>query len=941
MESKKLFLLDAYALIFRAYYALIQSPRFSSKGFNTSAIFGFVNTLQDVLKRENPSHIAVCFDPPGGTFRHEAYEQYKAEREETPEDIKKAIPYIKRIIEAYRIPILEVPGFEADDVIGTIAHKAQDYGFTTYMMTPDKDFGQLVTDKSLIYKPGWRGGDYELRGVKEICEKYELENPLQVIDILALMGDKVDNIPGCPGVGKVTAIKLVKEFHSVENLIANTDRLKGALKTKVEANVDGIKFSKFLATIKTDVPINFDEESLRREPIDYDALQAIFEELEFRTLTTRIITNREGALGTATAATKPSKPQAEQASLFGEETEAEETTEESPQPAPVATTLASISATPHRYAMLAKAEQVKALVERMVTVQEYAISVVTAGTDNISLKAVGMAISASPGTSAYIPIPADGSERGRMIEALRPLLENEKSILISADVKRDILTLIGDGVRIAEPYYDIAVAHYLLQPEMSHDVPRLAESLLRYSTIPLESIIETKGKNKQTLADTAPENVKDYACELADMTLRLKSALVPLIEENGMGKLLYDMEFPLIAVLADMEHTGVRINEGVLNDYSLTLNADMKQVEEEIYRLAGEQFNISSPMKVGEILFDKLKIDEKAKKTKSGQYSTTEEILVKLKDKNPIVGKILQLRGIKKLLTTYTEALPQLVNPVTGRIHTTYNQTVTATGRLSSTNPNMQNIPVRSEEGREIRKAFIPADGNIFFSADYSQIELRLVADLSKDRTMMDAFSHGADIHALTAAKIYHENLEDVTPDQRRKAKTANFGILYGISAFGLSQRLEIPRGEAKMLIDGYFATFPQVHEYMSKCIEIAKQQKYVTTLFGRRRMLPDITSHNAVVRSFSERNAINAPIQGTAADIIKIAMVAIYRRFAQEGLKSKMIMQVHDELNFDVVPAELYRVRDIVTTEMQNAYHGDVPLTASAGAGANWLEAH
>lgn len=938
MEPKKLFLLDAYALIFRAYYALIQSPRFSSSGFNTSAIFGFVNTLQDVLKREAPTHIAVCFDPPGPTFRHEAFEQYKAEREKTPEDIKKSIPYIKRIIEAYHIPVIEVPGYEADDVIGTLAMKAQAHGFTTFMMTPDKDFGQLVTDHNFIYKPGWRGGDFEIRGVKEICAKYELDNTKQVIDILALMGDKIDNIPGCPGVGQVTAVKLIKQFHSVENLIANTDQLKGALKAKIETNSEGITFSKFLATIKIDAPIEFSEESLKREAIDYNELREIFNELEFKTLITRIIDKREGAFGEAPAA-EPTKVVSKQGSLFGDEP-----TEESSSIASEAALPANynnLQSTTHRYQTLENIDKVNLLVGKLKGLKEYGVSVITAGDNNVEMKIIGVGICASPGNAVYIPVPTKGDERTDILDALRPLFENNTATYVSADVKHDMLALRSAGIELTAPYFDTAVAHYLVQPEMNHDLPRLSSILLNYEPILEDSLTEGKGKNKQPLSEAPLDKLSDFACEQADIVLQLKAKLIPLIKENGMEGLLRDMELPLIEVLANMEWDGVRLDVSVLNDFSVQLNERMHRIQAECYELAGEEFNIGSPMKVGEILFDKLKIDDKAKKTKSGQYSTTEEVLVKLKDKNPIVGKILELRGIKKLLTTYTEALPLLINPRTNRVHTTYNQTVTATGRLSSTNPNMQNIPVRSDEGREIRKAFIPAEGNIFFSADYSQIELRLVADLSKDDTMLGAFKEGDDIHALTAAKIYHEKLEDVTADQRRKAKTANFGILYGISAFGLSQRLEIPRSEAKLLIDGYFESYPKVHDYMNKSIEVAKKQHYVTTQFGRRRMLPDINSHNAVVRSFSERNAINAPIQGTAADIIKIAMVNIFKRFKTEGLESKMIMQVHDELNFDVIPEELDRVRDIVTTEMDAAYKGDVPLTASWGAAKNWLEAH
>ncbi|MEG0011261.1 MAG: DNA polymerase I [Muribaculaceae bacterium] len=936
MESKKLFLLDAYALIYRAYYALMQSPRFSSKGFNTSAIYGFVNTLQDVLKKENPSHIAVCFDPAGPTFRHEAYEKYKAEREETPEDIRKSIPYIKQIIKAYRIPIIEVPRYEADDVIGTLSKLAQEHGFTTYMMTPDKDFGQLVTDKVKIYKPGFKGGEYEIRGVEEVCAKYELKTPLQVIDILALMGDKVDNIPGCPGVGNVTAIKLVKEFGSVENLLANTDKLKGALKVKVESNAEQITFSKFLATIKLDVPIEFNEKDLIREDIDADALGKIFEELEFRSLITRIITKREGQVAVITEATP--KKVITQPSLF--DVVEEEVTAVEPAGEYVSSK-GCISSVNHKYRVIFSQHDVKILVAKILTLEKCGFYLTSTGSDAMTAVWRGIAFCTGNHESTYVELPADKDKRIDCVEILKKVFESNKLVKIGTDVKRDYIILHNEGINISEPYYDTTVAHYLLQPEISHDFQRLAETELSYCSIPLETVLGTKGKGQKSIIEAPIEAVTDYSCEAADIALQLYTVLNKAIEQNEMMMLLNDIELPLISVLADMEICGIRVDVDALYEYSKALTIQMKKMELECYELAGEEFNTASPMKVGEILFDKLKIDDKAKRTKSGQYSTTEDILTKLRDKHPLVDKILELRGIKKLLTTYVNALPALINPSTGRIHTTYNQTVTATGRLSSTNPNMQNIPVRNEEGREIRRAFIPADGNIFFSADYSQIELRLVADLSNDTTMVEAFKAGEDIHQLTAAKIYHESIEDVTQDQRRKAKTANFGILYGISAFGLSERLNIPRSEAKMLIDGYLSTYPQVHDYMNKSIERAKEQGYVTTLFGRRRMLPEINSHNSVVRSFSERNAINAPIQGTAADIIKLAMVRIAKRFDKEGINSKMIMQVHDELNFDVIPKELERVTEIVTTEMQGAYKGNVSLTASYNSGHNWLEAH
>lgn len=933
MNRNRLFLLDAYALIYRAYYALINAPRMSSKGFNTSAIYGFVNTLQDVLKRENPTHMAVCFDPPGPTFRHEAFEGYKAERPPTPEDIRLAIPYIKRILEAYRIPVIEKMGYEADDVIGTLAKQAQSKGFDAYMMTPDKDFGQVVDEHIFQYKPGKQGGDFEVLGVKEICDSYEFETPLQVIDYLALMGDKVDNIPGCPGVGKVTAIKLIKQFGSIESMLERTDELKGAMRTKVEENAEQIRFSKFLATIKIDVPIDLDEEALKVETPDYAALYEVFNELEFRTLITRIIGDKVKA---AAAPTPAPKVESMQGSLFDAE-------EENSEEEVVEVKIANINTEAHRYDIIDNPATVSKLAEKLSSVKEYGVHIVTSGGSSIERRIVGVAISAMKSVAAYIPMPSDEEARRALISSMKPMFVNNLSILVSADVKADILALANEGVQLSVEYFDVAVAHYLVQPEMSHDVARLASTMLGYDTIAWESLIKPEGtsRTKRTINEIPVEQLRDYACEQADMALRLKPLLLERIQELGMSELLRDVEFPLIEVLANMEMTGVRLNEAVLNDYKSVLEARVQALEKEIYEIAGTQFNISSPAQVGEILFDRLKIDDKVKKTKSGKYSTSEDVLQSLKAKNPIVNKILDVRGLRKLLSTYVEALPQLVNPRTGRIHTTYNQTVTATGRLSSTNPNMQNIPVRSDEGREIRRAFIPAEGNVFFSADYSQIELRLVADLSGDETMVNAFNEGADIHTLTAARIYHKQLDEVLPIERSKAKTANFGILYGISAFGLSQRLEIPRAEAKMLIDGYFEMFPKVREYMDLAIAKGKEQEYVTTQFGRRRMLPDINSRNAIVRGFSERNAINAPIQGTAADIIKIAMVHIFRRFKEENLRSKMIMQVHDELNFDVLPEELDRVSGIVLTEMRRAYSGRVEMIPSSGVAQNWLEAH
>lgn len=941
----KLFLLDAYALIFRAYYALMRNPRYTSGGLNTSAIFGFVNTLQDVLKKERPSHIAVCFDPPGGTFRHEAYKEYKANRDETPEDIKLAVPYIKRIIEAYNIPVIEVPGYEADDVIGTLAHMAHEHDMETFMMTPDKDFGQLVTDGVKIYHPGRKGTEVEIQGVEEINAKYGFTSPSQVIDLLALMGDAVDNIPGCPGVGEVTAKKLVHEFGSVENLLANTDKLKGALQRKVTENVEQIKFSKFLATIKTDVPITWDEEMLRRKPANMKALNQVFKELEFRTLAVRIIEHGEANVGVENA---PS-PSVALKDVSRADLEILNHPKKNPRQPSLFDTLApgelpaetveldNINSHKHNYRIIGDDAEAAKLVGKLVSASNpVGVCLVADGDEAMRARLVGVAMSSKRYNAAFMPF----DDMGWMMSAITPLF-NGKVQLVSNDIKRDIVILNNTGNPFNGDYYDTAVAHYLLQPERSHSTKNIAEELLNYKAISLESLIGAKGKKQKLFSQVKLERLSDWACEMADLALALKPELNKRLEENGMTHLLDTIEMPLVRVLASMELAGARIDEKALADYSVKLTEQVEALDRECHQLAGMEFNTASPAQVGEVLFAHLKIDEKAKKTKTGQYSTTEEVLMKLRDRHPLIDKILELRGLRKLLSTYVNALPALVNPRTGRIHTTYNQTVTATGRLSSTNPNLQNIPVRSDDGKEIRRAFIPSDGNVFFSADYSQIELRLVADLSNDSTMLDAFANNEDIHAITAAKIYHEPLDKVTGDQRRKAKTANFGILYGISAFGLSQRLNIPRSEAKMLIDGYFETFPKVKEYIEKSVAHAREQGYVTTLFGRRRMLPDINSRNAVVRSFSERNAVNAPIQGTAADVIKIAMIAIHRRFEQEGIKSRMILQVHDELNFDVIPSELEKVTQIVVAEMENAYHGRVRLTASHGSASNWLDAH
>ena len=946
--NKKLLLLDAYALIFRAYYAMIRSPRVTSTGIDTSAVFGFVNTLQDLLKREQPTHIAVCFDPPGGkTFRHESYEPYKANREKTPEGILVAVPYIKRILEAYRIPIFEVTGYEADDVIGTLSHQAENQGFFTYMVTGDKDFGQLVTPNIKIFNPGKN----EIMGVEEINAKYGIRSPLQLIDILGLMGDSADNIPGCPGVGPKTAEKLIQQYGSIENLLEHTDELKGAQQQKIRDNAEQIRMSKWLATIITDVPVTLDADALRREPVDVDALRSVFNELEFRTLTQRLIDGGEANAGlgetpdtavapapipapATAAATSPVKAQpkpGQQLSLFDLD---------EPEPEQVSTPVKNnkqldINEVKHNYRTVGALE-IPAVVQELLSRQRVAVCMVGMGENAMQMRIVGIALCGTVHEAVYLPLNDAAVE----LKALTPLF-NGQTCIVSSDVKRTMVALDRHGIAFTAPYYDTAVAHYLLQPERGHSTAEVAYELLHYTAITPENLLGPKGKNQLKPQQVPVEAMTRWACEAADLTLQLPEVLDKSLKEQGLDKLLTDIELPLIQVLASMELAGARIDVKALNEYSVSLTEQMNRLDAECHQLAGMNFNTASPAQVGEVLCDHLKIDPKAKKTKTGQYSTTEDILLKLRYRHPLVDKILELRGIRKLLSTYVNALPALINPQTGRIHTTYNQTVTATGRLSSTNPNLQNIPVRSDDGKEIRRAFIPADGNVFFSADYSQIELRLVADLSHDQTMLDAFAHDHDIHAITAARIYHKPLEQVSGDERRKAKTANFGILYGISAFGLAQRLNIPREEAKMLIDGYYTTFPQVRDYIDRSIAQAKEKGYVTTVYGRRRMLPDINSRNAVVRGFSERNAINAPIQGTAADVIKLAMVRIYRRFRDEGIRSKMILQVHDELNFDVIPSELDQVQRIVIEEMEGVYQGEVKLTASHGAASNWLDAH
>ncbi len=952
----KLFLLDAYALIYRAYYAFIKSPRINSKGFNTSAVLGFVNTLEDVLKKENPTHIGVAFDPAGPTFRHEAYEQYKAQREETPEAIRLSVPIIKDIIRAYRIPILEVSGYEADDVIGTLATEAGRRGITTYMMTPDKDYGQLVSDYVFMYRPKYGDKEFEVMGIEQVKAKFDIQSPAQVIDMLGLMGDSSDNIPGCPGVGEKTAQKLIAQYGSIENLLSHTDELKGALKTKVETNRKMIEFSKFLATIKIDVPIALNMDELKREEPNEEELRKIFEEMEFRTLIDRVF-NREKKTASASAASK-SHGNA-QGSLFGDQPSLFD------QPSPSSSSQASSQGNlfaefedentgSGNYSNLACLENLKYdyqlvdteekrvdLTQKLLTKETFSLDTETTGTDPITAKLVGMSFSYAENQAFYVPIPAEQEEAQKIVNEFRPVFEKAGALKVGQNIKYDMLVLSNYGVEVCGPLFDTMVAHYVLQPELRHNMDYLAEIYLHYQTIHIEELIGPKGKSQKNMRDLPPEAIYKYACEDADVTLKLKHALEKELKEQGAEKLFYEIEMPLVPVLAYMERNGVRVDTEALKQTSEHFTARMNQIEEEVHRLAGTDFNIASPKQVGEVLFDKLHIVEKAKKTKTGQYVTSEEVLESLRGKHEIVGKILEHRGLKKLLGTYIDALPLLINPETGKIHTSFNQTVTATGRLSSSNPNLQNIPIRNEDGKEIRKAFIPEDGCEFFSADYSQIELRIMAHLSGDKNMIEAFREGDDIHAATAAKVYKIAIEDVTREQRSKAKTANFGIIYGISVFGLAERMNVPRQEAKELIDGYFETYPQIKEYMEKSIERARANGYIETIFGRKRFLPDINSRNAVVRGYAERNAINAPIQGSAADIIKVAMIKIFQRFQSESIRSKMILQVHDELNFSVVPEEKEKVQQIVMEEMEKAYLMQVPLKADCGWGNNWLEAH
>ncbi len=931
MNDKKLFLLDAYALIYRAYYAFIKNPRINSKGVNTSAIFGFVNTLEDVLKKENPSHIAVVFDPAGPTFRHEAYEQYKAQRQETPEDIRKSVPIIKDIIHAYNIPVIEVPRYEADDVIGTLSILADKAGYTVYMMTPDKDYGQLVSENRLIYRPKHNSSEFQIMGIEEVKEKFQIKDTSQVIDILGLMGDKSDNIPGCPMVGEKTAIKLIEEFDSIDNLLANTDKLKGALKNNIEENVELIKFSKFLATIKIDVPVEFHEEDFSRKELNEEKLNDLFEELEFRAFINRILKKEKAPLPS------PSKKIPLQGSLFFDE-EIEDNNNPEKQNY---SNLSSLNDIEHTYYLIDTKEKRTELINKLLNQKSVAFDTETTGISPIESEMVGMSFCFKENEAYYVPVPREKSKIQEIANEFKEFFSTSTIEKIGQNIKYDILILKNYDIEVKGNFFDTMIAHYLLQPELSHGMDYLAEVYLKYKTIHIEELIGPRGKNQLNMRDVPVEKVSEYAAEDADVTFKLKNILEKELKTNNLESLFYDIEMPLSKVLSEVEWTGVKIDVEALRKSSEILNKQMSDIENEIYQIAGVNFNVNSARQIGEILFDKLKIQEKAKKTKTGQYSTSEEVLESLKGKHPIIDKILEYRMLKKLLSTYIDALPLLVNKKTGKIHTSFNQTVTSTGRLSSTNPNLQNIPVRDEMGKEIRRAFICDDNCSFLSADYSQIELRIMAHLSKDENMISDFLSEHDIHTATAAKIYKVPMEKVTSEMRRNAKTANFGIIYGISVFGLAERLSISRKEAQELITGYFTAYPKVREYMDKSIEIAREKHYVETILHRKRFLPDINSHNATVRGYAERNAINAPIQGSAADIIKIAMVNIFSRFEKEKLKSKMIMQVHDELNFNVLNNELETVKNIIIEEMENAYKMVIPLKVECGEGKNWLEAH
>lgn len=920
---KKFYLLDAYALIYRAYYGLIRSPRINSKGQNTSAIFGFLTTLNEVLQKEQPDLLAIGFDPAGHTFRHELFPEYKAQREATPEDIKKAVPIIKDLIKAYRIPILEVPGFEADDVIGTMAKAAVREGYEVRMITPDKDYAQLVEPNLLMQRPGHGNAPWEILGPQEVCEKYGLQSPLQVIDYLALMGDAADNIPGCPGVGPKTATTLLQQFGSCEDIIAHSSELKGAVRKKIEEHVDEIKLSKVLTTIKTDVPLQYDFEQFKIEEPDKEALRQIFTELEFRSFLTKL----DGPQ-------KSSKSAPVEISLFGSES----TEDKGDDSERLFSRLENLS---YEYKLIENETEAKELADFLLTNEIFSLDTETTSIEALDAKLVGLSFSTEDFRAWYVPVSRETEKAKKILEIFRPVYENPKILKVGQNLKYDLTVLANYGIHLSGPLFDTMLAHYLIQPELRHNMDYLAEIYLNYKTIHIEELIGPKGRGQKNMGDLEPKDIYKYACEDADVTLRLMKPLAKELRKNSLEEVFQNIEMPLMPVLARMERNGVVLDTDTLKEVENDFTLRLQTLEKDIYELAGHEFTINSPRQVGEVLFGEMKLSEKVKKTKSGQYSTSEEVLRDLHSKHPIVQKILDYRGLKKLLSTYVEALPKLINPATGHIHTSFNQAVTATGRLSSSNPNLQNIPVRGEDGREIRKAFIPEAGEIFFSADYSQIELRIMAHLSGDEHMIEAFNAGHDVHAATAARIFHKDIKDISKDERRKAKTANFGIIYGISAFGLAERMDVSRTEAKELIDSYFEMYPKIKDYISKAVDTAREKGYIETEFGRRRYLPDINSRNAVVRGYAERNAVNAPIQGTAADIIKIAMIRVQQRLDAEGCKARMMLQVHDELNFSVPTDEFDKVKRIVIEEMQGAYKMSVPLEADCGEGKNWLEAH
>ena len=929
-HPKKLFLLDAYALIFRSYYAFIKNPRITSKGLNTSAVFGFLLTLEEVLQKQKPTHIAVVFDTPTPTFRHEMFKDYKAHRDETPEDIKKAVPYIKRLLDAYKIPVIDYPGFEADDVIGTLARKASGKGFITYMMTPDKDFAQLVCDNVFMFKPSRSGNESIQWGIDEVKNEFCVDRPEQVIDVLALMGDTADNIPGAPGVGPKTAMKLISEYGSIEELFRNTDKLKGKLKEIIENNKEQIEFSKKLVTIEQNVPVDLNEDALMLEIPDASMLKVLFDELEFKTVAAKILAeiDKHDKPVTPQQTAAPQK-ESQQGSLFGNEVLA-----------PIKS-MATIENVGHSYKLLSVKSELQTFVITALALKEICFDTETTSINPLESELVAMAFSWEKGSGYLIHFPESQAETQTILEIIRPVMESESIIKIGQNLKFDIQVLANYGIDVKGTLFDTMIAHYLLEPDMRHNMNLLAETYLSYSPVHIETLIGEKGQNQKNMRVVPVDKLMEYAVEDADVTWQLKNLFYPRIKAEGLEELAVSIEMPLISVLADMERIGVKLNHEDLKAITSGLREDIISLEKEIYSLAGIEFNISSPKQLGDILFIRLKLDDNARLTKTRQFITNEEILQRLVQKHPIVEKVLEYRGLRKLLSTYVEALPLLVNKNTGRIHTSFNQAIAATGRLSSNNPNLQNIPVRDERGREIRKAFVPEKGHVLLSADYSQIELRLIAHLSRDQSMIADFLSGNDIHAATAAKIFGVEIKDVTREMRSRAKTANFGIIYGISSYGLSERLTIGRKEAKDLIDGYFGSYPGIKVYMDESIRKARDKGYVTTMYGRKRYLPDIHSRNQVVRGNAERNAINAPIQGSAADIIKIAMIRIHRRLREENYSSKMILQVHDELIFEAVLPELDRLKEMVIGEMSGAVKLSIPLKVDWGTGMNWLEAH